>query len=337
MLEQNPKTVFGSIAAALGLALGVAVLSGGYSPAAAEDWNFYMHQSAPNFATSRGAKQFTEEIEKATGGALKVRLHLAGTLQISASNVTQAVGGGVVQVGDDLFNSGNIPVAGIPRLPMLIQSYEDFAKADAVLKPYIEKAYLEKGSTLLSSYTYPLQFMWGRKKLESLADIKGMKLRVAQPEQGEFVRRFGGTSITMSAPEVPSALDRGVVDGIFTAGVGAVLWKDLLKYGFLIVVNVNNSYIIANTDAFNKLAPDLQAKLRKVAQEIARWNQETMRTEEAASQNTLKDAGYVLTQPNAPEIARATETMRPYWDEWAKSRGSDVVEALGKVRTNLGR
>ena len=107
--------------------------------------------------------------------------------------------------------------------------------------------------------------MWGRKKLKSLDDLKGMKMRVAQPEQGEFVRRFGGTSITMSAPEVPSALDRGVVDGIFTAGVGAVLWKDLLKYGYLLIVNVNNSYFIVNTDAYNKLSPDLQAKLRRRA------------------------------------------------------------------------
>src|SRR5262249_35597207 len=219
---------------------------------AAEQWNFYMHQSAPNFATSRGAKLFTEEIDKATNGDFKVRLHLSGTLQINASNITQAVGENVVQLGDDLFNSGNIPVAGIPRLPMLIQSYEDFAKADAVLKPYIEKAFGQKGSTVLSSYSYPMQVIWGRKKLESLDDLKGMKLRVAQPEQGEFVRRFGGTSITMSAPEVPSALDRGVVEGIFTAGVGAVLWKDLLKYGYLLVVNVNNSYFIANTDAYLK-------------------------------------------------------------------------------------
>ena len=229
-----------------------------------------MHQSAPNFATSRGAKLFTEEIEKATNGELKMRLHLAGTLQINASNITQAVGENVVQIGDDLFNSGNIPVAGIPRLPMLIQSYEDFAKADAVLKPYIEKAFAQKGSTVLASYTYPMQFVWGRKKLESLDDIKGMKLRVAQPEQGEFVRRFGGTSITMSAPEVPSALDRGVVDGIFTAGVGAVLWKDLLKYGYVLIVNVNNSYFIANTEAYNKLSPDLQGKLRKVAPDSRR-------------------------------------------------------------------
>jgi TRAP-type transport system periplasmic protein len=304
---------------------------------AAEQWNFYMHQSAPNFATSRGAKLFTEQVEKATNGELKIRLHLAGTLQINASNITQAVGENVVQIGDDLFNSGNIAVAGIPRLPMLIQSYDDFAKADAVLKPYIEKAFAQKGSTVLASYTYPLQFVWGRKKLASLDDIKGMKLRVAQPEQGELVRRFGGVSITMSAPEVPSALDRGVVDGIFTAGVGAVLWKDLLKFGYVLIVNVNNSYFIANTDAYRKLSPQLQDQLRKAAEDGARWDQDTMKTEEAESVQLLKSAGYTFTPAKPEEIMRAVDAMRPYWDEWAKARGPGVVEALGKVRAALGR
>src|ERR1700722_8444731 len=166
---------------------------------------------------------------------------------------------------------------------MLIQSYEDFAKADAVLKPYIEKAFAQKGATVLASYTYPMQFVWGRKKLEALDDIKGMKLRVAQPEQGELVRRFGGVSITMSAPEVPSALDRGVVDGIFTAGVGAVLWKDLLKFGYVMIITLTHSYFTANTQAYNKLSPDLQGKLRQVAEDTARWDQETMQKEETES------------------------------------------------------
>ena len=99
-------------AASLALAA-AAALAGGRNPAsAAEQWNFYMHQSAPNFATSRGAKLFTEQVEKATGGELKIRLHLAGTLQINASNITQAVGENVVQIGDDLFNSGNVAIAG---------------------------------------------------------------------------------------------------------------------------------------------------------------------------------------------------------------------------------
>jgi TRAP-type C4-dicarboxylate transport system substrate-binding protein len=310
-----------------------------FSPVASAEtnWTFYMHQSAPNFATSRGAKLFTEEIDKATNGEFKVRLHLSGTLQIAANNITQAVGENVVNMGDDLFNSGNVPMAGIPRLPMLIQSYEDFEKASGVLEPYLAKAFAQKGSILLSAYSYPMQVMWGKKKLEALNDVKGLKLRVAAPEQGEFVRRFGGTSITMSAPEVPAALDRGVVDGIFTAGVGAVLWKDLLKYGYHLVVNVNNSYFIANTEAYDKLSPALQGKLKETAAKIARWNQDTMKQEEADSVQTLTAAGYVMTKASAEEIARATDTMKPYWDEWAKTRGPDVIEALGKVRAALGR
>src|SRR5437868_5595522 len=102
--------VSGRLAACIALAAAFSLDAQGVS--AAEVWKFYMHQSAPNFATSRGAKMLTEEIEKATGGELKMQLHLSGTLQINPANITQAVGDGVVQMGDDLFNSGNIPVAG---------------------------------------------------------------------------------------------------------------------------------------------------------------------------------------------------------------------------------
>lgn len=307
------------------------------TPAFAIDWNLYHHQSAPLFATSRGAKMLSEQIEKDTGGELKARLHLSGTLQIAPNNITPAVAEGVVQLADDLFNSGNIPLAGIPRLPGLVRNYDEFAKTADVLRPYLEKAFAEKGIVMLADYTYPLQVIWGKKKLTSLEDIKGMKLRVAQPEQGEMVRRFGGTSVTISAPEVPSALDRGVVDGIFTAGVGAVLWKDLLKFGFLIPVNWNNSYILANAEAYNKLSPALQEKLRKAAKDAAKWNQETMQQEEAASVKTLTEAGYTMTTAKTEEAAAVADTMKGYWDDWAKSRGPVVVEALGKVRAALNR
>ena len=146
-----------------------------------------------------------------------------------------------------------------------------------------------------------------------------------------------GISITMSAPEVPSALDRGVVDGIFTAGVGAVLWKDLLKFGYALIVNVNNSYFIANTDAYRKLSPELRDQVLKAAEDAARWDQDTMKTEEAESVQLLRSAGYTFTQARPDEITRAVDAMRPYWDEWAKTRGPQIVEALGKVRAALGR
>src|SRR5215213_6879273 len=124
-------------------ALGASLLLGGQ--ALAVDWNFYHHQSAPLFATSRGAKQLSEQIDKDTGGELKARLHLSGTLQIAPNNITPAVAEGVVQLADDLFNSGNIPLAGIPRLPGLIRILDEFRKTADALRPYLEKAFAEKG------------------------------------------------------------------------------------------------------------------------------------------------------------------------------------------------
>ena len=133
------------------------------TPALAVDWNFYHHQSAPLFATSRGAKMLSEEIEKSTNGELKARLHLSGTLQIAPNNITPAVGGGVVQLADDLLNSGNIPVAGIPRRPGTRAQLDEFNKTAEVLKPYLEKAFADKGIVMLAAYTYPLQVVWGKR------------------------------------------------------------------------------------------------------------------------------------------------------------------------------
>ena len=47
--------------------------------------------------------------------------------------------------------------------------------------------------------------------------------------------------------------------------------------------------------------------------------------------------GYTFTKAKPEENARAVAAMTPYWDEWAKSRGPDIVEALAKVRAALGR
>ena len=55
-----------------------------------------------------------------------------------------------------------------------------------MLRPYLVKAFADKGSSVLADYTYPLQVMWGKKKLTSLEDIKGMKLRVARPSRARW-------------------------------------------------------------------------------------------------------------------------------------------------------
>ncbi|MEY2617963.1 MAG: hypothetical protein RL522_965 [Pseudomonadota bacterium] len=318
----------------LGLATGICL---SMAAQAAENWTLYNHQSAPQFTTSMGAKMLAENIEKETGGAIKVRLHLAGTLQIATNNITSAVSQNVIQLGDDFFFSGNVPIAAVIRLPFLVNSDEEYVKASAVLRPYVEKAYASKGVTVLASYAYPSQYLWGRKEIASLASLRGMKMRVASPEQSEFVRRFGGTPVTIGPSEVPSALDRGVVDGLVTGTVGADLWQDQLKSGYLMGLNYNNAYFVVNTAAFSKLSPDLQAKVRKAATDAARWNEDTMRADDIKLATSLGAAKLKIVKPSAQDIQRAVETMRPYLDEWAKERGPEAAEVLAKIRQALGR
>ncbi len=303
----------------------------------AANWSLYNHQSAPQFTTSVGAKKLADKITQDTSGEVKVRLHLAGTLQIATSDITSAVAQNVVQMGDDLFFSGNVPIGAILKLPFLVRSYEEFQKASAIAQPYVEKAYEQRGVVVLASYAYPMQYIWARKDIGTLEAISGSKLRVASPEQSEFVSRFGGSSVSIGASEVPSALDRGVVDGLVTGSVGADLWQDMLSYGYLVGLNYNNVYIIANKAAFEALTPQQQEIVRAAAVETANWNTETMRGEDAEIIERLGKDRMKIVTPRAEDIAKAEADMKPYWDEWAASRGDAAVKLLADIRKELER
>lgn len=322
--------------AALYLSLaGLCAAAAGPSAWAQAAWQSYTYVPAATQAPARGVARIAEAMK---GDGVTIRSHLGGSLPINASNITQAVADNTVQFGDDGFFQGNVPIGGVMRLPMLITTPDEMAKASAIVLPYLEAAYAKKNIVLLGYYHYPVQSAWSTRKLASLEDLKGSKMRVTSAEQGEFVRRFGGIPVTLGSAEVPSALDRGVVDGVFTAASGGGrIWKDLLKHQYGIGPNFFDAVLIANKDAFDKLSPAQQAKLRQQAREAAQWiTAETAREEgEVAAQ--LKAAGIVMAPVSTGDIEAGSRRMASYWDEWAKSRGPEAVEILAKIRAALKR
>ena len=305
---------------------------------AQSNWSAYTYNPAATVAPVKGLMRLASAVEKDTAGAFKMRTHLGGSLPINAQNITQAVADNVVQFGDDGFFQGSIPIAGIMRLPMLISTNEEMDKASAVIYPYLEAAYAKKGIVLLGHYHYPIQTAWSRKPLNSLDDLRNLKIRVTSPEQGEFVRRFGGLPVTVSTSEVPSALDRGVVDGVFTAASGGgKLWKDLLKAQYAIGTNYFDAVLIANKEAFDKLPPDSQKALRASAAEAATWiNAEAQRDEGEVSAKLVAE-GIVMTPVKASDVDEGRKRLAPYWDEWAKAKGPEAVAALAKIRAAIKR
>jgi TRAP-type C4-dicarboxylate transport system substrate-binding protein len=305
---------------------------------AAENWNLYVYNPVATVAAVKGLNSTIEQIQKDTNGALNIRLHLGGSLPINTTNITPAVSDDVVQMGDDGYFLGNVPIGGVLRLPMLIRSRVEYDKAAAIMTPHLEKAFGRKGLVVLGQYLYPYQVAYSRNKLTSLADFKGQKIRVTSPEQGEFIKRLGGVPVTIGAPEVPSALDRGVVDGVLTANTGGGnIWRDLLKFNFRLGINYFNSVIIVNKDRFDKLSPDIQTKVRKAfADNLPRITQ-AMEDEEDGLTKKLAEGGMTITKPTQADVDEATKAISSYWDQWATSKGPEAVEALKQVRAALGR
>jgi len=221
---------------------------------------------------------------------------------------------------------------------MLLRTLSDYDKAAAIMTPYLTRAFEKKGLVVLGQYLYPFQVAYSSKKLTSLADFKGQKIRVTSPEQGEFIKRLGGIPQTIGAPQVPSALDRGVVDGVLTANTGGGnIWKDLLKYNYRIGINYFNSVIIANKERFEKLTPETQDKVRKIITANLPLITKAMQDEEEDLTKKFADGGMTITRENPEEIDAAVKVIAPYWEEWAKTQGPDAVAALKQVRAAIDR
>jgi TRAP-type C4-dicarboxylate transport system substrate-binding protein len=236
------------------------------------------------------------------------------------------------------MQQGNVPITGILRLPMLITNRQEFDKALAVMKPYVDKAYDKRGATVISTYYFPLQIAWSSKKLTSLDDLKGQKIRATSPEQIEFLKRFGANGLTVSGAEVPSALERGVVDGVLTANAGGgKIWKDLLKYCYEIGLNYFEANIAVNKEAFAKLPGSQREVLTKAIVELSPKMTELLFAEEGEEKAKRKAEGMVQTEATAADYKRGAERMASFWDEWAKPKGAETQEALKKVREALGR
>ena len=304
----------------------------------AEHWKAYTYNAAATVTAVKGLNALFSQIDKDTNAQLQIRLNLGGTLSIAATDITEAVASNVVQLGDDAFFVGSVPVGGIVRLPMFIRSRAEFEKAWSAEEPYLKAAYAKKDVVLLGHYVFPYNVLWSRKKTTTLADIAGQKIRVISPEQAEFIKRLGAIPVTLGTSEVAAALDRGVIDGVLTASSGyGYIWRDLLKYRYSLDVSFIDSLLLVNKDAWDGLSPENRAKVQAATDQATRNITTAMATEEDTLTNQLASKGIVVTTPTPADLATAEKLITPYWDGWAKARGGDAAAAMQKVRAAIGR
>ena len=316
-------------AAALAMALA------GGTAFAQTKWDLPAGYGAANFHTVN-LSEFASDVEKATGGKLKITVHANGAL-FKAPEIKRAVQGGQAQAGEILLANfqNEWQIFGVDGLPFLADSYDQSMKLYKAQKPFLEKKLAEQGMALLYTVPWPPQGIYAKKPINSGADLKGVKWRAYSPATARIAELVGAQPVTVQASELSQALATGVVESYMSSGSTGVDTKSYehVKYWYDTQAWLPKNAVIVNKAAFDALdAPTRQAVLKAAADAEVRGLAASKKTN-TESLEKLKANGMNIVAPSAPlkaDMKKVGDVMLKEWLEKAGPEGKTLIDAFNK-------
>ena len=315
----------------LSFMLAAASLSLAGTALAQTKWDLPAAYPAGNFH-SVNLTNFAAEVDKATGGKLKITVHANASL-FKAPEIKRAVQGGQAQAGEILMANfqNEWQIYGSDGLPFLASSYDDSMKLYRAQKPLLEKKLADQGLMLLYSVAWPPQGIYSKKPINSAADLKGSKWRAYSPMTARIGELVGAQPVTVQAAELSQALATGVVEANMTSGATGVDSKlfEHLKYYYDVQAWLPKNAVIANRKAFEALdKPTQDALLKAAAAAETRGWAESRKVNEDTLAILKKNGMEVL--PGSPQLRadmkKVGETILKEWLDKSGAEGKQVLE-----------
>jgi TRAP-type transport system periplasmic protein len=300
----------------------------------AATWQCYTYDAAATDPVYQELAKLAEQIQQATGGKISVACHPGGALPINVENIAQSISQNVLQFGlvDSLSYNGLVPPSAVLSLPGLFSSEADLNATVKALTPALRKAFAARNTMMLGIASYPLQVIWSTQKVTSLADLKGATVRVTSAQQAAFVKEFGGTPISLGMPDVPTALQRGMVQDVLTSNVGGgLVWHGLLHYNLRTGPNYVTIMLLANKQQFDALPAAEQQKIEALSATAAQTMTQLLQGRERALTPQFEKDGLIVTRGTPADAADIKQRMQPFWAQWAKQQGPAAQQMLSQV------
>lgn len=233
---------------------------------AAKTLNFKLgHMNSPKHAQDTMAMTpFSEDVAKLTDGHVKFKVYPGGALG-GPKDTWDNIQTGIMDAGWGLqgYNAGKFPVHSVLNLPFL-------ADGNAESLSIVAQKLYDKFPEVQSEYNdvKPLWFhaadpyaiITKGKAVRSFDDVKGLKLRAPSVEAGDMIKSWGATPVSIPAPEIYDAMQKGVIDGgvLPVAGIGDFNLYDVVDYVTLGNFNTSLFYVVMNKDSWNKIPSEDQ-------------------------------------------------------------------------------
>jgi TRAP-type transport system periplasmic protein len=304
--------------------------------AAQTKWDLPAAYPANNFHTENLAK-FAEDVDKATGGKLKITVHANASL-FKAPEIKRAVQGGQAQMGEVLlvnFQNEWQPF-GIDGLPFLADSYDESMKLYKASKPALEKKLAEQGIMLLYTVPWPPQGIYVKKPINSAADLKGVKWRAYSPSTARIAELVGAQPVTVQAAELSQAMATGVIESYMSSGSTGYDTKtyEHIKYWYDTQAWLPKNAVLINKAAFDALDKPTQAAVLKAGADAEARGWALSKQKNGEYIDLLKKNGMTIVEPSAQlksDMKKVGDTMLKEWLEKAGPEGQAIVDAYKKM------
>jgi TRAP-type C4-dicarboxylate transport system substrate-binding protein len=327
-------------------------------PAAAQDG---LQSTSLNVVGSWSSLQLHKKFEKPFWGTT-IPEESSGKVQVELSTFDQQglKGGEVFRLLDNgLFDIGatvaDYTVQDAPELegldlPMMAPDIAEARKVAKAYKPVLDDALAKRfDAKLLNVVPYPQQVVFCNTPISSLQDLEGKKIRASGRTTAEFVNGVGAEGITMGFSEVPTALQRGVIDCAITGSLPGYSsgWYEMSTHLYALPVGGWDHVVTAirqeTWSDMNAATQDfLMAQNEAYENEV--WDSAVQRTETGINCLTgngpcpLGEAGdmtLVEAKEGDFELARKIlkETILPNWAgrvdaQWAKRWNATIGAAV---------
>jgi TRAP-type C4-dicarboxylate transport system substrate-binding protein len=295
------------------------------SASAQTKWDLPTAYPAQNFHTENVA-QFAADVEKATGGKLKIQLHAAASL-FKAPEIKRAVQGNQAQIGEILlvnFENENA-LYGADGVPFLATSYADAMKLWKAQKPFVDKMLAAQGMAVMFSVPWPPQGIYSKKPLATVADMKGLKWRAYSPATAKIAELVGAQPVTIQAAELSQAMATGVIDSYMSSGATGFDTKtyEHIKNWYDTQGWLPKNAVIVNKRAWDALDKPTQEAVAKAAGEAETRGWKLSHEKNGWYLEQLKEKGMAIHKPSADLAAGLKKIGDQMIADWIKKAGAD--------------
>ena len=294
--------------------------------------------SNPGETLSDVGQWFADEVTKQSRGRITIKHFTSSTLG-GGSSVVQGARGGWIDISAEgmSYYISILPELGAFTVPYMFSNPDQARRAANSAAGQAMLADLKsKGLVALGIGTNGwIDILTRNKAIQTPADFKGLRLRtLPSAVDVATMKALGAEAVNLETSQVYVSLQQGLVDGAEVTlhlTAGAKLYEVTKNYNM-----THQSWLpfvmAMNLDQFNKLPPDLQKLMTRIATEaVARsWPEEEK--EDSGYQQKLKADGLLFSTYSPADIAAFRAVTEPLYPTFGVSIGQDNLNAIMKTR-----